>query len=94
MVFARFCRIGMAILALAGASGAVAGEAVAPRPAALVADQAPDIPQEIVDRTRSYMEYRTASFVDWDPKTRAMLIATRFADTSQLHRVATPMGQR
>ncbi|ATW05491.1 S9 family peptidase [Sphingorhabdus sp. YGSMI21] len=84
----------MAILALAGASGAVAGEAVAPRPAALVADQIPDIPQEIVDRTRSYMEYRTASFVDWDPETRAMLIATRFADTSQLHRVASPMGQR
>ncbi len=94
MVFARFCRIGMAILALAGASGAVAGEAVAPRPAALVADQVPDIPQEIVDRTRSYMEYRTASFVDWDPKSRAMLITTRFADTSQLHRVTTPMGQR
>jgi dipeptidyl aminopeptidase/acylaminoacyl peptidase len=40
------------------------------------------------------MEYRTASFVDWDPKTRAMLISTRFADTSQLHRVATPLGQR
>lgn len=67
---------------------------ITPRPAALVADQVPDIPQEIVDQTRPYMEYRTASFVDWDPKSKAMLIATRFAETRQLHRVAAPMGQR
>ena len=77
-------------------SGAAAAEAndIAPRPAALVADQVPDIPQAIVDRTRPYMEYRTASFVDWDPRSKAMLIATRFAETRQLHRVAAPMGQR
>ncbi len=74
--------------------GPALGQDVAPKPAALVADQIPDIPREIVDRTRPYMEYRTASFVDWDPKSRAMLISTRFADTSQLHRVASPMGQR
>jgi len=67
---------------------------ITPRPAALVADQVPDIPQEIVDQTRPYMEYRTASFVDWDPKSKAMLISTRFAETRQLHRVAAPMGQR
>jgi dipeptidyl aminopeptidase/acylaminoacyl peptidase len=67
---------------------------ITPRPAALVADQVPDIPLEIVDQTRPYMEYRTASFVDWDPKRKAMLISTRFAETRQLHRVAAPMGQR
>ena len=77
-------------------SGAAAAEAndIASRPAALVADQVPDIPQAIVDQTRPYMEYRTASFVDWDPKSKAMLIATRFAETRQLHRVGAPMGQR
>lgn len=69
-------------------------EEVAPQPAALVADEIPPITLDMVERTRPYMEYRTASFVDWDPKTRAMLVSTRFADTSQLHRVATPMGQR
>ncbi|WP_073975139.1 prolyl oligopeptidase family serine peptidase, partial [Erythrobacter donghaensis] len=30
----------------------------------------------------------------WDPNTRAVLINTRFANTSQLHRVAQPMGAR
>lgn len=93
MRFARACQIGVALLIFAGATGAIA-EDVASRPAAVVADQIPDIPQAIVDLTQPYMEYRTASFVDWDPKTRAMLVSTRFADTSQLHRVAAPMAQR
>ncbi len=74
--------------------GPALAEGVAPKPAALVADQIPSVPLDMVERTRPYMEYRTASFVDWDPKSRAMLVSTRFADTSQLHRVATPMGQR
>lgn len=94
MRFGPVWRIGL-ILSVFDAAPAVAQPGdIAPRPAALVADQVPDIPQEIVDQTRPYMEYRTASFVDWDPKSRAMLISTRFADTSQLHRVAAPMGQR
>ena len=71
-----------------------AAEDIAATPAALVADQIPTIPTAIVDETRPYMEFRTASFVDWDPKSKAMLIHTRFADTSQLHRVATPLGSR
>ena len=75
-------------------SGAWAADRVAPKPAALVADQVPDIPQEIVERTRPYMEYRTARFVDWDPKTKAMIVSTRFADTRQLHRIAKPLGVR
>ncbi|NQV94908.1 MAG: S9 family peptidase [Sphingomonadales bacterium] len=74
--------------------GPALAEGVAPKPAALVANQIPSVPLDMVERTRPYMEYRTASFVDWDPKSRAMLVSTRFADTSQLHRVATPMGQR
>lgn len=75
-------------------SGATAGDDVMARPAALIADQVPDIPHSIVDKTRPYMEYRTARFVDWDPATRAMLVSTRFADTSQLHRVNAPLGAR
>jgi len=74
--------------------GPALAEDIAPRPAALVSDQIPAVPLAMVERTRPYMEYRTASFVDWDPKSRAMLVTTRFADTSQLHRVAAPMGQR
>lgn len=80
--------------AMIGMIPAASAEEIAPKPAALVADQVPDVPMDIVAQTRPYMEYRTASFVDWDPKTKAMLISTRFADTRQLHRVDTPMGNR
>lgn len=69
-------------------------DSVAPKPAALVADQVPDIPMSIVEMTRPYMEFRTAGFVGWDPKTKAMLVRTRFADTSQLHRVDKPRRER
>ena len=83
----------MAATMIAAPSPALAQDA-APKPAALVADQIPGVPLDMVERTRPYMEYRTASFVDWDPKSGAMLVSTRFADTSQLHRVAAPMRQR
>ncbi len=39
------------------------------------------------------MNSRGASFVDWLPD-GSLLIATRFGDTEQLHRVATPLGAR
>ena len=93
MRFAPAWQIIVASLFMGGPALAAA-EDVAPQPSSLVADQIPAIPQAIVDQTRPYMEYRTASFVDWDPKSRAMLISTRFGETRQLHRVAAPMGQR
>jgi hypothetical protein len=43
---------------------------------------------------RPYLESRGAGFAGWDPNTRAVLINTRFANVSQLHRVAMPMGAR
>ena len=94
MRFERAWQIGVILSVFTGAPAAAEANGTAPRPAALVADQVPAIPQAIVDQTRPYMEYRTASFVDWDPKSRAMLISTRFAETRQLHRVAAPMAQR
>ena len=41
-----------------------------PKPAALVADGIPAVPQELATASRPYMEFRTASFLDWDPRTR------------------------
>ena len=64
--------------------------AVAAKPAALIADGIPAVPQDLVDLTRPYMEFRTASFSDWDPKSRSMLISTRFGNVAQLHTVAGP----
>jgi dipeptidyl aminopeptidase/acylaminoacyl peptidase len=68
--------------------------ASAPKPAALTADGIPPVPLELAQRTRPYMEYRTAGFAGWNARDRSMLITTRFGDTNQLHRVATPMGDR
>ncbi|MEP3467365.1 MAG: S9 family peptidase, partial [Parasphingorhabdus sp.] len=83
-------RFALVALAVAGCLTAMiaapaSAEQVAPKPAALVADQIPDIPMDIVEDTRPYMEFRTASFVEWDPSDRSMIISTRFADTRQLH---------
>lgn len=68
--------------------------AVEPKPAALVADGVPAVPAELAAATRAYLENRGASFVGWNPVDKSMLIATRFANTAQIHRVAMPMGAR
>ncbi|MBA4162621.1 MAG: S9 family peptidase [Novosphingobium sp.] len=62
----------------------------APKPAALVADGIPAVPQALVEETRPYMEFRTAAFQGWDPVTKSMLISTRFGNVAQLHTVAGP----
>jgi dipeptidyl aminopeptidase/acylaminoacyl peptidase len=54
----------------------------------------PPVPLELAARVRPYLESRGAGFAGWDPNTRAVLINTRFANVSQLHRVAMPMGAR
>ena len=68
--------------------------AAVPKPAALVADGIPPVPGELAARTRPYLEFRTASFTGWNSADRSMLIATRFANTAQIHRVAAPLGYR
>jgi len=65
-----------------------------PIPAALTAEDMPPVPLALAERVRPYLESRGAGFEGWDPTTRAVLISTRFANVSQLHRVAQPMGAR
>lgn len=62
----------------------------APKPAALMADGVPEVPQSLVDTTRPYMEFRTASFLGWNPVSKAMLVSTRFGNVAQLHTVSGP----
>ncbi len=66
----------------------------APKPAALVADGMPEVPAELAAATRPYMENRGAGFSGWHPTDKSILIGTRFGNTTQLHRVAAPMGAR
>jgi dipeptidyl aminopeptidase/acylaminoacyl peptidase len=60
----------------------------------LVADGIPKIPARLADEAGRYGAYRAAALADWHPTRREMLIATRFADTPQLHLVKTPEGAR
>lgn len=59
-------------------------------PTNIIADGIPAIPAAVRISSRPYLEYRTASFMGWDPETRAALILTRFGNTDQVHSVAAP----
>jgi dipeptidyl aminopeptidase/acylaminoacyl peptidase len=59
----------------------------------LVLDNVPPVDTPLTARLDDYLSSRGATFVDWLPD-GGMLIATRFADVEQLHRVAAPLGDR
>ena len=84
----------LASVALPAAAQDVPAAPLAPKPAALTAEGVPPLPLTMVAAVRPYLESRGAGFAGWDPKTRAVLIQTRFANVAQLHRVAMPMGAR
>jgi dipeptidyl aminopeptidase/acylaminoacyl peptidase len=60
----------------------------------LVIDGVPPIPSDLAESARRYGEFRAATFWDWHPTKRAMIIGTRFGDVPQLHRVQAPGGAR
>src|SRR5258707_7719302 len=60
----------------------------------LIVDGVPKIPASLAETAGRYGAYRSASLADWHPTKREMLIATRFAETPQLHLVKIPGGER
>jgi len=60
----------------------------------LVVEGVPGIPAALLETAGRYGSFRNATLADWGPKRREMLIATRFADTAQLHVVKRPGGER
>src|SRR5260370_1137588 len=60
----------------------------------LVVEGVPAIPGSLVETAGRYGSFRSATLADWSPIGREMLIATRFADTAQLHLVQIPGGER
>lgn len=67
--------------------------AIAP-PDSLQVEGAPPIPAALADAVRPFTEFRGATFLSWSPAKRELVMATRFADTVQLHRVKEPLGAR
>ena len=71
-----------------------AQEAVIAPPENLIVDGVPQIPASLVETAGRYGSFRSANLADWRPVKREMLIATRFAETPQLHMVKMPEGAR
>jgi dipeptidyl aminopeptidase/acylaminoacyl peptidase len=83
-----------AVFLLAAAALAVPALADVDKPAAIVADGVPPIPDDLATATRPYMEFRTASFLGWNPRSRGILVSTRFGNVAQVHEVAAPGAMR
>ncbi len=64
------------------------------RPAAIEASEVPTVPAKLVARLAQYQSVRGASFRGFVPDGSGILIATRFGNSSQLHRVYEPGGRR
>jgi dipeptidyl aminopeptidase/acylaminoacyl peptidase len=59
----------------------------------LVFEGIPKPDEEIAARLDRYQQSRSATFLDWLPD-GGMLIATRFGEVEQVHRIAAPLGMR
>ncbi|HVS76290.1 MAG TPA: alpha/beta fold hydrolase [Steroidobacteraceae bacterium] len=59
----------------------------------LVFDGIPPADARLASQLRRYEEWRQATFLDWLPD-GSMLVATRFAAHSQVHRISSPLGMR
>jgi dipeptidyl aminopeptidase/acylaminoacyl peptidase len=81
------------ILLLGLALPAISAEPTAPADN-LVLKNVPPIPAWLPARIARYQNSRSARFLSWLPKDAGMLVATRFAETDQIHAVYTAEGRR
>lgn len=58
-----------------------------------ITDNIPAVPEELLQRLQRYQNTRAAVFRGWLAD-GGMLITTRFAETNQVHRLASPLGMR
>src|SRR5450432_1105256 len=59
----------------------------------LVLEGIPAPDPALAERLERYLHPRAASFLDWLPD-GGMLVATRFGDVDEVHRLAAPLGMR
>ena len=60
----------------------------------LLIENIPDIPDSLRERMSQYQNARGAVPSSWSPSGNAMLMSTRFAETSQIHMLKMPGGAR
>jgi dipeptidyl aminopeptidase/acylaminoacyl peptidase len=88
-----FRSLAAAALAVTLVAPALAQDVVVTRRGALTMENVPETPPDVRNRLIQYSNTRSASFLGFLPAGGA-LIATRFADTPQLHTVASPGADR
>lgn len=76
---------------LVACAPAFAAEVIAPN-AHLHVDGVPPIAASLAARIAPYAEFRPRSLASWHPRDRALLVATRVGNTTQLNRVDAPMS--
>jgi dipeptidyl aminopeptidase/acylaminoacyl peptidase len=60
----------------------------------LVLEDIPEIPASVAADLNRYQNIRSAGFLDFSRDGHSIYVATRFADVTQVHRVAQPLGAR
>jgi prolyl oligopeptidase PreP (S9A serine peptidase family) len=89
----KLSAVGLAALSLLSAAPATAQAVVAREQGQLVMENVPVTPPAVREGLRRYQNVRSAGFLDWMAD-GSMLIATRFGQTTQVHRVAAPGADR
>jgi dipeptidyl aminopeptidase/acylaminoacyl peptidase len=82
------------LLALLALATVTLAQSELAKPAAIQTQDVPPVPAEFAQRLSQYQNTRAASFSGWSPDGKGILISTRFANSSQLHRVYEPGGRR
>jgi dipeptidyl aminopeptidase/acylaminoacyl peptidase len=70
------------------------GETAISPPASLHSEGVPQMSAVLMEELGRYNDIRAAGLLDWHPSKREILIATRFGDVPQIHRVSMPGGAR
>ncbi|MFH1809670.1 MAG: S9 family peptidase [Pseudomonadota bacterium] len=101
----RACSVGLALVVVGCASApeplpvslpatAAPSTACAESTQTRILKGTPAIPAALEQRLQQYLNTRSASMLDLSPDGEAILIGTRFAETSQVHLVRQPLGAR
>ncbi|WP_300527572.1 alpha/beta fold hydrolase [Maricaulis sp.] len=85
--------IGLAAIAMMAVNGTAMAQVERVVVGNLEMENIPEIPAEVSERLRTYQNVRGAGFQGFLPD-GGILISTRFAETSQIHRVDAPLGTR
>ena len=96
--FLRFMAFAASLTIFSGLQAAAAADLASPdlphvERGNLIFEGIPRPDPEIAAHLQRYQQSRSATFLDWLPD-GGMLIATRFGDVEQVHRLAAPLGMR